>query len=319
VRVLLACPFPPGSRLGNRVTAVRWRNLLTELGHRARVTTGLPAGSYDVLVALHAFKTAEAVHRSREQHPDRAIVVALTGTDLYHDIRVQPAARRSLDLADLLVVLHDEAWRAVPSALRRKVRVIRQSADPVARAVTRRRAGTFDVALVAHLREEKDPLRAAIAARSLPSASRLRIVHAGRALSEKFRRAAEDEQAANPRYVWQGELSPPRARRLIADSRLLVLTSVTEGGANVLGEAIVSGTPVLASRIPACVAALGADYPGLFPVGDTRALTRLLARAESGGELLATLARATRARRPLFTRSAEKAAWRALLAELRVL
>jgi putative glycosyltransferase (TIGR04348 family) len=320
VRVLLVCPFPAGSRLGNRVTAVRWRTLLSELGHAARVTTGLPTGGYDVLVALHAFKTAAAVQRSREQHPERAIVVALTGTDLYRDIRVEPEARRSLALADRLVVLHDEAWRAVPSAVRRKVRVVRQSADPVPRSSARPAARTtFDVALVAHLREEKDPLRAAIAARALPSTSRLRIVHAGRALSEEFRRAAEDEQAANPRYVWRGELSPSRARRLIADSRLLVLTSVTEGGANVLGEAIVSGTPVLASRIPACVAALGADYPGLFPTGDTRALTRLLARAERDAAFRATLARATRARRPLFTRSAEMAAWRSLLTELGVL
>jgi putative glycosyltransferase (TIGR04348 family) len=315
VRVVLVCPFPVGSRLGNRVTAVRWRKLIAGMGHRVAVVTGIPLPGYDLLVALHAGKSAAAVLWSRTTHPDRPIVVALTGTDLYRDILVDPDARRSLRLADRLVVLHDRAPLAVPRAVRPKVRLIRQSADspPVQ---LRKRTRTFDVALVAHLRPEKDPLRAAAAARRLPAASRVRIVHAGRALTDELERAAQREQRMNPRYRWLGELAPARARELIARSRLLALTSLSEGGANVLGEAIVSGTPVIASRIPASLAALGADYPAFFPVGDTAALARLLARAESDPAFLAELTRRVRARRHLFAVSAERAAWRSLLAEL---
>lgn len=315
MRVVIVCPVPVGSRLGNRVTAERWRSVLEGLGHAVRVTTGPPRGSYDLMVALHAFKTAKAVRWSREEHPERPIVVVLTGTDLYRDIRHEPEARRSLRLADRLVVLHDQAARSLPRAVRRKVRVIRQAAEPV-KPRPRRRGGPFDVALVAHLRSEKDPLRAALAARRLRASSRVRIVHAGRALGDDFRRLAQAEQGMNPRYVWLGELPPVRARRLIAGARLLVLTSLVEGGANVLGEAIVAGTPVLASRIPAAVSALGPGYPGLFPVRGTAALARLLARAEGDPAFLARLTRQTRARRPLFAPRAERAAWRALLAEL---
>ena len=316
MRVVMVCPAPAGSRLGNRVTAVRWKKLLGEMRHRVSITTALPRGHHDVLLALHARHSAEAMRWWRATYPTRPIVLALTGTDLYRDILHDPSAQRSLDLADVLVVLHDRGALALPPRYRRKARIIRQSADPA--RVTKRATGTatFDVAFVAHLRAEKDPLRAALAARALPAESKVRIVHAGRALSDELRAAAEDEQASNARYRWLGELSPARSRALIARSRLLVLTSVMEGGANVLGEAIVSGTPIIASRIPATVSALGARYPGLFPVGDTAALTALLLRAEREPTFLARLRHETRARRPLFARSAEKGAWRALLAQI---
>ena len=315
MRVVLVCPFPTGSRLGNRITAVRWRALLVGLGHRAHVTTGIPRTRFDVLVALHAFKTADVVRWSRATHPTRPIVVALTGTDLYRDIHVHEEARRSLALADRLVVLHDQAAKELPRELRTKVRVIRQSAEPL-----KPRPGpshkTFDVALVAHMRPEKDPLRSALAARLLPGTSRVRVLHAGRALSDEWRRRAEREQARNGRYDWLGECAPARARRLIAACRLLVLTSFSEGGANVLGEAIASGTPIVAARIPAAVSALGGEYRGLFPPGDTAALARLLSRAEREAPFLALLTQQTLARRPLFAPAVERAAWRSLLAEL---
>ncbi len=315
MRVAIVCPVPSGSRLGNRITAVRWRSLLTELGHRVSITTGIPRAGYDVLVALHAFRTADVVRWSRDTHPERPIIVALTGTDLSHDIHEQEKARRSLRLADRLVVLHDQAHRELPRGVRQKVRLIRQSARAV-RARPRRSARTFDVALVAHLRDEKDPLRAALAARLLPSSSRMRIVHAGRALTDAWGRRARKEEVSNSRYVWLGEVSPARARRLIAGARLMVLTSVSEGGANVLGEAIVSGTPVVTTRIPASVSAMGSGYPGFFRVGDTKGLARLLARAEHDRSFLSLLERFTKARRRLFAPSTEKRAWHALLAEL---
>jgi putative glycosyltransferase (TIGR04348 family) len=315
VRIVLVCPFPSGSRLGNRITAVRWRAMLTALGHRATVTTGIPRRPYDLLVALHAYKTAGAVRWSRATHPARPVVVALTGTDLSRDIHVHAEARRSLVLAERLIVLHDLATRQVPRAVRVKVRVIRQSAEPPALRRSKD-AKTFDVALVAHLRTEKDPLRAAEAARLLPASSRVRVLHAGRPLTDEWARAARDEARTNSRYVPMGEMSPEGAKRVIARARALVLTSVSEGGANVLGEAIVSGTPVIATRIPAAVSALGSDYPGFFRVGDTRTLARLLRRIEQDRGFLALLGRKTRARRPLFVPSAERRAWRALLAEL---
>ncbi len=315
VRVALICPAPPGSRVGNRITALRWQRMLSVLGHRAFVATGGTSRSCDALIALHAKRSAEAVRVSRETHPERPLVVALTGTDLYHDIHRDLRARRSLELAGWLIVLHGRAARELPAALRHKVRVVPQSATPLRRR-PKPTARAFEVAVVAHLRPVKDPLRTALAARRLPAESRIQIVHAGEALSTEMRRAALREQRENPRYRWLGELPRWKARRLIARARLLVVSSETEGGANVLSEALASGTPVIATRIDAAEAILGPDYPGLFPIGGTGALARLLSRAEREPGFLAELRSRCRARRGVVSQGREKAALRSLLLEL---
>ena len=80
-----------------------------------------------------------------------------------------------------------------------------------------------------------------------------------------------------------------RALRVMARSRLLVITSRSEGGANVLSEALASGVPVLSSRIPGSTGVLGGDYPGLFAVGDTHGLAALFERAETDAEFRGTL------------------------------
>lgn len=316
MRVVLVCPAPRGSRSGNRRTAERWARLLRETGHTARVVCDLDDDPRaDVIVAIHARHSAAAIVQSRARAPETPIVLALTGTDLSHDIQVDPRARRSLALADRLVVLHDLAPREVPAQHRAKVRVIRQSAR-APRAPVVKAKDTFDVVVVGHLRDVKDPFRTARASRLLDASSRVRVLQAGRALEERFARAARSEERANPRYRWLGELPPARALRLIARARLFVLTSHSEGGANVLGEAVMCGTPIVASRIAAANAALGARYPAIFPVGDERALARLIARAENDARWLARLARSVRARRSLFDERAERSAWRALLVEL---
>src|SRR5262249_33675105 len=146
----------------------------------------------------------------------------LTGTDLYGDIHTDASAQRSLALARRIVVLHDLAVGDVPEPVRERVVVIRQSARGL--RVPRARTA-FRVAVVGHLREVKDPLRAAFASRSLPATSRVRVVHAGVALDDALAQAALAEQRANPRYRWLGGLRPSHALRLIASAQLLALTS----------------------------------------------------------------------------------------------
>jgi hypothetical protein len=286
MRVLLLCAAPRGAHTGNRRTAERWARLFRQLGHRARIADALGDARVDVVVALHARHSAAAVRDARARFPALPIVVALTGTDLAHDIHVDVDARRSLALADRLVVLHDLAMQELPARHRAKARVIRQSAPTLRTAVAKARRG-FEVAVVGHLRAVKDPLR-----------------------------AAAKEGRTNPRYRWIGDVAPARALRIIARAHLFVLTSHSEGGANVIGEAAQCGTPIVATDISAVRAALGPDYPGLFPVGDERALARLVERAETDPRWLADLTRRVRARRGLFSARKELAAWRALLAEL---
>jgi glycosyltransferase involved in cell wall biosynthesis len=98
-----------------------------------------------------------------------------------------------------------------------------------------------------------------------------------------------------------------KARALIARSRVLSLTSRMEGGANVVSEAVAAGTPIVASRIPAMEAILGADHPALFTVGATKELSALLERAESDARFLRDLARRSRALRRWLSPAREKA------------
>ncbi|WP_342166376.1 selenoneine biosynthesis selenosugar synthase SenB [Methylobacterium sp. SD21] len=315
MRIAIATPHAATRRTGNRATATRWAGFLRELGHEP-VINPAPDAESDLLIALHAWRSAETVARVRAEHPDRPIVVVLTGTDLYHFLDADPGPTlRSLDLADRLVGLHDKVADALAERYRSKLRVIHQSARGCA-ARESPLADAFEVLVVGHLRTEKDPFRAALAARRLPPDSRVRIVHLGAAHDPAWAEAAAAEQRDNPRYVWHGDLPAARVRRLMARARLMVLSSIMEGGANVISEALVSGLPVLASRIDGSVGLLGEDYPGYYPTSDTAALADLLGRAETEPAFLAALEAACAARAPLFTPEREKAQLGELLAEL---
>lgn len=309
-------PAPRGSRKGNRVTAERWASLLRELGHRVIVSADERARPADVFVALHARHGAAAVQRFSERYPGVPVVVALTGTDLYIDVpRGKPAALASLARADRLIVLQPGALAALSPALAAQARVVPQSVPVVARRPAPRKR-TFDVCVVGHLRNVKDPMRTALASRRLPPSSRVAVLHAGGVIEERFAAAVRDEMARNPRYRWLGELTRPATLRLIARSRALVISSRAEGGAHVVGEALVAGTPILASAVSGNVGMLGADYPGYFPVGDTGALTALLLRLEDEPAFVRELEARGRELAPTYHAERERAALAALCSEL---
>lgn len=294
---------------------MRWARILRELGHRVVVEQEYRGGRCDVLIALHARRSAASAARFRREHPEAPLVVALTGTDLYRDLRRSRAARRSLELATRLVVLQPKGIEEIPARLRPKAGVIFQSATaPRGRPHPAKRS--FDVCILGHLRPVKDPFRTVMAARLLPMFSRIQVIHVGRAMSPAMSRRARGEAARNARYRWLGELPRFRARQVLARSRLLVLTSKMEGGANVVSEALVCGVPILSSRIPGSVGILGAGYPGYFPVGDTRRLASLLQRAETDPLFYARLDRWCRRLAPLADPVRERRAWASLLAEI---
>ncbi len=304
----------PRSRTGNGVTAGRWARILRRLGHRVAVAGAYRGQAADALVALHARKSYASIESFRAERPRAPLVVALTGTDLYRDLRRSARARRSIRLASRLVVLQPLAVRALPPAARGKARVIMQSAVRP-RGRSRPRAGVFEVCVLAHLRAVKDPLRAARAARRLPARSRVRVIHLGAALEPAVARRAR-QAAENPRYEWRGSVPRSRALRILARSRLLVLSSRLEGGANAISEALAASVPVLTSRVPGSVGILGARYLGYFRAGDTGALARLLARAERDRAFYDRLREWCRRRKRLVAPAAERAAWRRLWREL---
>jgi putative glycosyltransferase (TIGR04348 family) len=313
MRITLVTPASPRSRAGNRATATRWAAMLRQLGHRVTVVTS-DAGRdsaerrADLLLALHAWRSAEAIAAARAHAPARPLAVALTGTDIYRFQHNEPEATvGSMAAADILIGLHGRVADDIPERFHGKLYTVLQSAEPLPPSYPGPPTGQFRVCVAGHLREEKDSLRAAYAVRDLPEASRIHVTAAGRAHDDEWARAATSEAGTNPRYDWRGEIAHWRVRRLMAGSHAMVMSSVMEGGANVVSEACVAGLPVLASDIPGNRGLLGEDYPGYYPVRDTVALQQLLLRAERDPHFLGLLRRHCRAVAPRLAPEAEQA------------
>lgn len=319
MKILLINPARVETHTGNHTTAERWARLLDDLGHQVQVAhewlESKQTARWDLLIALHARKSFPTLERFHHAHPEIPVIVALTGTDLYQDIESSSEAKQSLEIASRLVVLQPRGVDALPESLRSKCRVIYQSAKPVA-TPDERDGNVFRICVLAHLRAVKDPLRTAYAARELPTDSRVQVMHAGGVLDADLAREVEAEQRRNPRYVWLGDLSHERALRLLAGSHLLALTSVLEGGANVVSEAIAAGVPVLSTLIPGSIGILGPDYPGYFPVGDTRALCHSMQQAESNPAFYRELSRRISDLKLVVDPQVERERWLALLAEV---
>ena len=304
----IAITVPPSAvpRSGNRHTAARWAGFLRELGHRVRVVTEWRGGGDDLLLALHARKSHASIQRFSDRRPDAPVVVALTGTDLYRDIRTDTEARQSLGLAARLIVLQEEGLRELSAFLRRKTRVVYQSSGVARRHVPGR--SPFRVAVIGHLRGEKDPFRAVQALRRIERSTPVEVLQLGAALDRDMRTRARGWMKLESRYRWLGSVSHGGAMRWLASSHVLVVSSVMEGGANVICEAARIGVPVLASRVPGNIGMLGRDYPGYFPLFDDKALARLIERCRMDAGFYKKLRGAFSRRRALFAPAAERAA-----------
>lgn len=314
--LVIVSPALRAANNGNWRTAYRWSRFLGDRFHVDVRPGWSPADSRpQCMIALHARRSAGALAMFAEARPNHGRVLVLTGTDLYRDLASDVFARRSLDLATHLVVLQDAAPDELEARHREKCRVIYQSATARSAGASPRR--TFDVILVGHMRPEKDPMTPMRAVLRLPADSTVRLTHIGDALDEAYAEAAralhDRAWRSMRRYRWLGARPHGETRRRIAASRAMIVSSVMEGGANVIVEAVVARVPVLASRIPGNVGMLGADYDGYFTRGDDAELAQLLDRASRDAPFLTHLADQCAARAPLFDPAREAAAVRRLV------
>ena len=331
IQVVIATPALADANNGNWQTARRWQALLSRR-HDARIVREWPdekarihPAHDQVLLALHARRSAPSVAAWAEQRASRGLGVVLTGTDLYRDIVSDASARHSLALARALVVLQERAIDSVPAAHQAKARVIFQSTGT--RQTLAKTHRHLRVVAVGHLRDEKDPLTLMRAAEALRGENGIFIDHLGAALDPALGDAARRTEASGAPYRWLGARAHSDALRRIQRAHLLVHMSRMEGGAHVVMEAVCSGTPVIASRIDGNVGMLGADYAGYFAPGDPQALAALLRRCrddltgpgEKAGSdigLMATLASQCAARAELFSPQREQAALEQLVMDL---
>ena len=318
--VLIVSPALADANNGNWQTAWRWSRLIAD-HYRSRIVRDWQSGQDPqavAMLALHARRSAPSIAAWGAAHPGRGLAVVLTGTDLYRDIDTDPAAQRSLALAQQLVVLQELGAQRLAPDLRARTRVIFQSTT--ARRPLLKTAQHLRAVMVGHLRDEKSPQTLFEAARLLRDRPDIRIDHIGAALDPALGEQARATMAACPHYRWLGSLDHESTRRRIQRAHLLVHCSRMEGGAHVLMEAVCSGTPVLASRVDGNVGMLGTDYAGYFPWGEAPALTALLQRCrdEAAGSTstLARLQAQCSLRAPLFEPAAERSALLALLNDL---
>ena len=313
MRIALITPYGREHRNGNWHTAARWTRFLREAGHTVRVQVEWDARPADLMLALHARRSFASIQAFAKHFPTRPLLLALTGTDLYRDIHENRDAQQALQLAHRIIVLQERGVDELPAHLAAKTRVIYQSAPDIARQATP--AGSFEVLVIGHLRAEKDPFRVALATAYLPEHSQIQVMHLGGALSEDMTETAELAQIKLPRWHWLGDVPHKTVIKRLSRAHLMVISSVMEGGANVICEALAAGVPVLASHMPGNIGMLGEDYPGYFPVGDERKLARLLLMAESDPDFYASLVSHARQRRCLMRPEQEASRLRQAVAE----
>lgn len=308
MRIILVTPAGPDSKAGNRATAVRWRRLLETTGHQVAVVTDYQGEDCDLLIALHAWRSAGAVRVFREHWPGKPLIVVLTGTDIYRYQNEFPeVTHSSMATAEVLIGLHDRVAEDIPDIFRHKLVTLRQSADtPAMSGRSEIQSDHFDICVIGHLRQEKDSLRAAWATYHLPEDSQVVVSCAGQPHSDEWHETALEECKTNPRFRYLGQLDKPNLEELMAASSLMVISSLMEGGANVVSEACRAGLPVLASDIPGNRGLLGDDYAGYFPTGDERALARLMRRAETDPDFLSILKRQVSQLAQTFTPEQER-------------
>ena len=313
MKIALITPAGTGSRAGNRHTAMRWASFLRAAGHRVTVATEwLPDLPTDFMLALHARRSHVSIRDFREAYADRPLLLALTGTDVYRDIRISEAARESLRLASAFVVLQSRAIEQLPLSLRGRAHTVVQSCS--SRLQHKPAARRFRLSVIGHLREEKDPLCALRALDLVPQETRTELIQIGEALEARFADAARSGMGREPRYRWLGSVPHARALRWLATSHAMIISSRMEGGANVVSEAIRIGVPVIASRIPGNVGLLGEDYPAYFATGNARALAALVRRTASDRAFYRQLKRHIAKLRPMVAPENEA---RLLLAAIR--
>jgi putative glycosyltransferase (TIGR04348 family) len=288
-RITIVTPYAAAANNGNWHTAARWARLLRP-DYRVRVATAWQSGdpAPDLLIALHARRSAESIAAFAAAYPARPLIVALTGTDLYRDLAHDAQARRSLRLGTRLIVLNELGARSVPARWRAKVEVLLQSAPPRAPLAKPRR---FTVAVVGHLRDEKNPQLVWRLLDAWPPQVPLRVVHFGAALDAALGRQAARRARDDRRYLWLGNRPRAAVRRRVARAHLLLHPSAIEGGAQAVIEAVTAGTPVAGSRIDGNLGLLGSDYPGWFAPDDAAAARDLVLRAALEPAFLARLAR----------------------------
>lgn len=310
MKICVASPYPLSELKGNSVTTERIVEILREAGFEARGSHGFDGFPADALISLHAKKGAQAVVDYRKVCPKGKRIVLLTGTDIYDDFP-KGLGLVSLEAADHIAITHEESLPMIPERFHEKVVIVPSSLEmpPVKAAPKHPPFSPFVISVVGHLRPVKRPFLTIEAVAKHPEWD-VEVWQLGEALDEESAATARTWVEKDSRYRWFGGLPREEGLRRCADSSLSVNSSILEGGANAVLEAMTMGVPMLASRIPGNIGLLGNDYPGFF---DGEEIEGKLAEILAKPKELNRWTEAAAARLPIFSRKNEREAWKNLL------
>ncbi len=308
MKILYLDPALPETTSGNNSTSSRIAEHWRDLGHAVTslsVRGELPENDAqvrkqitesDLLVALHAKHCHSILKIWHDLHKPVPLILIVSGTDLFEPLlesgEVSNEFRWACEEASRIVTLAGGLEEFFPASRQQewgtKSRVIYQGAKPVEWSC--QEYDPQQAVVIGHLRAVKDPLlpvRAIEILRERLSRDQaavkdvqLTIRHFGKLLDltlEEKVEAAQEQLASGPlRWQWNGPVSETGIRQVMSSAPLLIMPSLHEGGANVVGEFLVSGLPIVASRVAGNTGILGEDWPALFDAGDSRALADLL-------------------------------------------
>ena len=313
MKVCVASPYPLTELKGNTVTTERIVELLCAGGIEARGSHLFDGEAAEILIALHAVKGAPAIFDYRKKFPEGRVILLITGTDLYESLPAgSEVGHRALREADRIVVVQEAAIARLPEEVRGRAVVIPASLDAIeieAEPVS----PPFAISVVGHPRPVKRPFLTIEAVAKHPAWAEVEVWQIGEALDEGSFREGQEWVKRDSRYRWFGGMVREEALRRCAQSSLTINSSILEGGANAVLEAMTMGVPVLASRIEGNVGMLGEDYPGYFEEGELGDVLEAIVEGRVDMQAWVELARA---RLPLFSRETESSSWLELLADL---
>ena len=313
MRIQIITPAKPGSLHGNMATALRWQSHLIAMGCTVDVLQSLNSEDCDTLIALHAQRSHDSIKKFRTLNPSGRIILIMTGTDIYRDMRVSAEVLDSLETANEVVVLQELALQSLPEQYKNKTRVIHQSVNISEQSLKLREQSLLDhkpksnllISVIGHLRDEKDPFCTVRALSHLPNNSAVKVLHLGQAMSEQYQIQAEEFMLKEARYEWLGQRTHEETMMYLAKSDIMVISSLMEGGAHVVSEAIGLGVPVIASFIDGNIGLLGAHYPAYYEAGSPKALAEQIMQVLKTPGYLSELAGFIQTRRSIVSQQTE--------------
>lgn len=304
MKINVCTGYPLSSPRGNTTTALRLEQLLQQAGYEAVAMHTDTPPTADVQISLHALKTSAASTHFVQTNPQSRLFIRLTGTDINGGFDQNPElSRRVMTLAEKLIVSHPACIDRIPAQWHQKVVVVYPSVDIPPLPKIQTPANPF-FTCVGHLRPVKNP-HLMFASLHQIEAPNVAAVSIGNAYDATDGQQALINARLDPRYHWISGCDRPTAIAWTRASLATINSSISEGGANSVIEAILMGVPVLASKIEGNVGFLGNDYAGYFEAERSDQLAELMRRCLEDPEFLTLIRQQIKGRQHLFQEQRE--------------